>query len=408
MAKGHLIDDPAGDLTAALEVALGRPPSSVGHRLRTEQELANLLGLSRWRLRSALSELERRGILARRRGSGTYLRKIPASSPSPHAGSGLGSPIDPRLLFADEIETNQQRLAAKALGVGQLQIGIWCNLQTRSSTTRLVQGSIIRHLNQAGHHLTIQSSHRADDTVVNVSEIRRQLKEHQCDGYILDQALVEGFQAAAADLPGPVPVAYFGRPKGVLDHASTVGFHVSEALERAIQIFANEGFSQIGVIRGRRQDRPEAKQTHDLLNDAYTRETARHGMQYDGFASFKHHYAESVIAAMNATRQLLEREEAPDAIYVSDDHFLPGVLEAMKAAGRWPGRDIGLITMSVRGEPLLSESFQWSCLEFDVDYLGQLVVEGLLRMVQSAGASRSNLIVCPQWHAGQTHRIGPS
>lgn len=56
---------------------------SAGRRLPPERELARQLGVSRPHLRTVLDDLEREGLIARRRGSGTYALDAPGTAASP-------------------------------------------------------------------------------------------------------------------------------------------------------------------------------------------------------------------------------------------------------------------------------------------------------------------------------------
>lgn len=60
-----------------------------GDKLVSENELCKMFGISRHTVRHALDALEREGLLDRRRGSGTYIRKNPENSKTPTKNVGV-------------------------------------------------------------------------------------------------------------------------------------------------------------------------------------------------------------------------------------------------------------------------------------------------------------------------------
>jgi DNA-binding transcriptional regulator YhcF (GntR family) len=87
-ATGPLRDHLASSLLAA--VGAGEIP--LGSRLPAERRLADALGVSRGTVVAALDQLEARGVLERRAGSGSYVRSAPITA------SGAATPGDAELL----------------------------------------------------------------------------------------------------------------------------------------------------------------------------------------------------------------------------------------------------------------------------------------------------------------------
>ena len=77
--------DIAQELTAGLRA--GDPP--VGAKLPSEQALCRRFGASRITLRHALAELAQRGLVRRRRGSGTWVLAAEARDRFVHDGSSV-------------------------------------------------------------------------------------------------------------------------------------------------------------------------------------------------------------------------------------------------------------------------------------------------------------------------------
>jgi len=70
---------PQDQLTARLRDLIAKGAVLRGDRLLPEREMAQHLGVSRARLRQALDQLEREGVLFRRRGQGTFVQPPPAT-----------------------------------------------------------------------------------------------------------------------------------------------------------------------------------------------------------------------------------------------------------------------------------------------------------------------------------------
>ena len=70
---------PQDQLTARLRDLIAKGVVLRGDRLLPEREMAQYLGVSRARLRQALDQLEREGVLFRRRGQGTFVQPPPAT-----------------------------------------------------------------------------------------------------------------------------------------------------------------------------------------------------------------------------------------------------------------------------------------------------------------------------------------
>lgn len=128
------ITDELSEVIAALTPELEKAAQS-GGRLPSERRLAEILGTPRRRLRLALDELHRRGVVFRRHGQGTFV------TPPPHPDNGRYRLLAGRLTLEQlmdvrcQIEPRLAELAAHTAGpdeVKQLEILM---LKTRSATT---------------------------------------------------------------------------------------------------------------------------------------------------------------------------------------------------------------------------------------------------------------------------------
>lgn len=394
-------------LRARILAALSRPPSTVGRRLRTEQALASRLGVSRWQLRDVLQELERMGLLTRQRGSGTYVRRIPSPEEVPAAEAGEDEPGSVISLFAEEAAGREGAVATASASKGQqLHLAVWADLQTLSSTTRAVQAGIIRHLSEEDHRLDIRSFHPyhdVGDMHRATSEFAQQLESGVCDAYVLHEALMPIQRAVAPTLPQRVPVVYFGSPRQALGGETVVWFDAPDAVRRSVHHLADQGFRRIGLVRRWFTGIARGEKHRDLTVLSYRQAMSQLGLDYDAVVWVDAPIAQSGIAAMEGTQELLEGDSPPDALCVTDDHLLAGVQKALTQIGRRPGDEFGVITTSVRGSSLPAGP-AWSRMEFDADYLSDLLVHGLLRRLRSADAKLSSVKLCARWCPGDTHR----
>lgn len=393
----------AEDLESLVERSLSQPPSRVGLRLRPEQEIADALGVSRWRLRSALDKLEQKGFLTRKRGSGTYVRKLPSVSRDLPEGEQGDQLIGPEQIFADAVEDSQGQRALATESGCKLQVGLFCDLGSESRTSRAIHSSIIRRFNASGHRLIVHSSRDTQGDRYAASDIARMIEEQACDGFVVEYPSADAFLEASELLgisPNPV---FFGTIGRYIRHQPVISFGGREAVDRTIGILAGQGFNRIAMVYRWPKSPPKPCRNEDALLDTYRSALAFHDLSYNSAAGVKQGLAECAIGAMHETRKLFEQAETPDAIFVADDHLLPGVLEGLRLVGRTPGQDVGLITACVRGQPL-PQDFEFSRIEFDAELLGQVVADTLLREINSAGAIATNMLLCGTWRPGQTHQ----
>lgn len=90
-------------VAAAIEQAIADGKYLPGHRLASERDLAEELGVSRPTVRRAVIALEMRGLLEARQGSGVYVRQPDATSTSKDLDIGAFEQAEARRLFEGEI-----------------------------------------------------------------------------------------------------------------------------------------------------------------------------------------------------------------------------------------------------------------------------------------------------------------
>ncbi|MFA5865062.1 MAG: substrate-binding domain-containing protein [Phycisphaerae bacterium] len=387
-------------ITGVMKFALSQTPSTMGRRIRSEIELATIFKTGRWKVRSSIENLVEKGILVRRKGSGTYVRKIPEISPEERRYiSETFKAISPDLLFADPGNCKPVSRLQMTLGQKQLHLELWGDLHvpTASVTSQIIMAGIVSRTNEVRHSLTVHSLVQSPNVPLSVPEIAHRLADNPCDGYIVASRWADEFSEALRSVDRlQAPTIYFSHGSCPIRHEPFVMSDTVEAIERAVQILAGEGYRRIAMIG---LDKLES-----LLMEAerstYDRAMGLAGLEYRACV-----FSDLGISNCIATvRKLMGRSDSPDAIYVSDDHLLDGVTEALFGLELLPGRDIGVITFSNRHGLSLPKGFEWSRMEFDPDELGQLLVDNLIKMIQTAGTRVKTMSIHGSWRPGRTHQ----
>jgi GntR family transcriptional regulator, hexuronate regulon transcriptional repressor len=92
-------------VAAAIERAIAHGQYQPGHRLASERDLAEEMGVSRPTVRRAVIALEMRGLLESRQGSGIYVRRGTVTEPAPARELDIGAfdQAEARRLFEGEV-----------------------------------------------------------------------------------------------------------------------------------------------------------------------------------------------------------------------------------------------------------------------------------------------------------------
>lgn len=375
-----------------IQYGLSRPPAAVGKRLRSEQELADLMNVGRWHVRESITQLVRQGILVRRRGSGTYMRKMPTIL-SPEHESPVDSRIEPHLLFAGQVSANDKPVLQPTSHQKQLQLSLWTDWNVNMhATLQTLLGSIVQRVQETGHRLSLHSLVEREGVPVSPDVLAGRLAENHYDGYLVLNRWSKQFADAMSGLHGAVLSFYHSTQ--VLGDPALITFDTEEATQRAISLLAEQGHERIGVLGFEDPSEP-----HGFKEGNYDAFMSRLGLKYHAveFAS------KSPGAIWDGTRRMFSRPDRPQAVYVANDHALATVLDALRAGGVEPGHDVALITLSNRRGLSLPHGYEWSRMEFDTERLGIAVVDELLRLIQSPGAQPMAQTFHATWRPGKTH-----
>jgi len=372
-------------ITETIQYSLSLPPCESGRRLKSERELAKMFRVGESRIRSSLEQLVREGILFRRRGSGTFVRRVakaPECIPEPMFDSAelLLSPLD---------ENGNTDIIPPKI---KLHIGLWTDYSGNEPNQQTLLSALSRAVSIFGHRLTIHSVLADFDTNQrkSIPVLREEIEEDTCDGYIVTNEVGGLFRDSIQGKS--VPVVYYLSGNASIEHEPFIFFNTTEAVERAINKLAKAGYQKIAMIGLEHAEKKDEQ-------FAYEHAMSNTNLTYRQTIFTK----EGVGRSMAAARQLLSGPSAPDAIYVSDDNVMVGVAEYLALQGLVPGVDLGVITLSNRGSSL-PPGYNWSRMEFDRDKLSQVVVMNLLSLLQTANSRVNNHALHASWIPGATTR----
>lgn len=382
-----------------IEYALSQPPAATGYRLRSERELATLFQTSHAHLRKSLDMLVDKGLLVRRRGSGTYVRRIPSFRSTPEFATSL--PVPASELFVQEFAEGSEPSPLKPTRQQQqLHLGLWTDFAGFSEPSRqAVLNGIINRVEEQGHRITVHSLRDRAGTDLSDAELARRLANAPSDGYLVVAWWAERFLAALGSCSAPV--VFFQDSSVPITHEPMVLMDTHEATMRAVRTLAQQGYRKIGLLALRTANDPEELVQREQIipmQRAYRRSMEDEGLDY-----YAVEFAEpSMVQSIAALRRLLSREDPPHALYIADDVLLNGATELFELNKIVPGKDIGIITFSVASQPM-PPGHNWSRLEFDVEGLGESAINSLLRLIQTAGARINSRAIYATWRPGDTH-----
>lgn len=385
-------EDEIQRLIKAMEYILSRPPSQVGKRLRSERELATHLKANRYTVKSVFNHFVDSGYLARRPGSGTYVRKV---TPPPKSAqkSAFGLPFSADDLFApgELIPVRKAALAEHR----QLKLAFVFAAKTRGESQKHIIAGIEDRVKQAGHKLKIHTIDRVGEEPISVEALTEKLHSISCDGYILWS--VEAKAVNPEFLKRHAPAVYVGDDKRYNDsnYSPLVRVGMEDATLRAIDLLVQQGYQRIGYI-----DLPHFGE--GLRKNRHFYEWALQGVDLSYRRSeFVHLDEKSALLSM---RRMFNSADRPEAVYVADDIVLRHVAKAWQQMKLIPGKDFAVITHSNRGVPLPT-GFDWSRMEFHPFQLGRIVVDSLLLEIQNAGEAICSVEHLAIWHPGSTHTV---
>lgn len=382
------------DIEAILTTLLRQPPAEAGMRLRSDRELAELCGVNRMRMRRVMDRLEAQGVLVRRHGSGTYLRKVPersATGSCPHVIVPGG--LTARDLAAAPARSLMRRHLSRS--GQQLNLALIGGRPGADSTAanRLLVSGMVEQARQAGHHILFPTAAFDPAMVPSVAAVQRALSKDASDGYLVYATWAGVFREALQDRSSAAVFFYPGKCAQPLQ--PLIEIETDAGIGRAVRVFAAQGLSRIAMLGS-------VERAGGIQDMAYGRAMEDMALSYQASEFVNAPWKPDAV--QRAMRRLFDRADPPQAVYISDDHCLEPVARFLAFRGVVSGRDVALITLSNRGVPLVA-GVDWSRMEFDPQVVGSMAVDSLLKIVRTAGQALISFAHLPTWRPGGTHAL---
>ncbi len=353
---------------------LSRPPSRSGLRLKSERELARIFNVNPRSTNYALSLLEKDGIIERRQGSGSFVRKIPFLAP---ALPDEPVKIDP---FITSVEGNWLQESEKPMR--HFEIALWGVCSDGWADAELRRG-IIERLKRDGHGVTSFAP----------NTMRRQLEECglQFDASLVFTQAIDEFQTLG--FPASHPLLYIadGNQSSVVSPIARYDFF--EMFDRGAQLFRQNGIRRVAGI---------GLSDYARRVDAVNFEWACRVHQLECLQTFDcRQETEAVREAADRIFPAGRPELWPEGLFVSDNIIMHLVWPFLYRNGLRPGENVAVITHSNQGDTL-PPPYDWSRLEFQPYRFGRHCAETLLRPMLFAGEDIELLAMSAHWIAGET------
>lgn len=385
------------ELVRIFEFLLSQAPCRSGIQLRSEPELGRIFNENRQKIRRALDELVERGFLSRKHGSGTFVRKaFPASEASDHDEIAKLSRILPEQIFMPASRQPQQRCRPDH-AAQSLRIGLPGDSRLLTSTNNSIFEAARERLEILGH-TPVLYSHYVNGLEVpkSAEQLGEEFRKNQCDGYLLESLWYDIIHPAMKIAFGEtaIPTIHFWPGSTPVNCEPLIQIDTDEAVRRAVDILFRLDYRKIVLIN--MEDNAHTALPERII---FQQATAAHQLAYQEIITLKGPLGGGLSASLSA---LFERD-APDALYIADDHYLPTLCRWLERNRIVPGRDLGVITLANRGKEY-NGTADWSRLEFDPAQIGILAVDHLVRAIHSPDAPLCNFSHQATWKPGISTR----
>lgn len=423
------MDDLNNNIVAELmEKTISQQPVMVGMRIAPEETLSNRLGLSRYQLRKATDILVDKGILRRKRGSGTFIVALPKHSATMDdnnhtteernvvAESHDENNIDPKRSHVKQdmlskmqkaMEQNMVELHSNSsemhsnmpISTRKLHIGLWGDLHCLGTTHQRVIAGMSQRFGELGHILSVYSTVIKPNLPLPLDVLSERIRTNPNDGVIVAEEWSSLFQQAMDKIHVAVPSVFLCSTARVHKLWPVVSQDFDRAMVQALQSLYAQGHRRLAILAPLIEHYPM-----EGLTQLYDNIRKDLGLDYRRIETCEL----GVISAMRAAKRLF-KEDCPDAVYITDDFLVEGVAEAFVSHNKIPGQDngIGVITLSNAGQTL-PENINWSRVEFDPIVLGELTADTLIRLIDAGPEHVSSIELLPRWIPGETHLNGRS
>ena len=394
-------------IAASIRAALAEAGAAVGTRLRPERELARSLGMSHARLHRAIQQLVADGTLVQRQGSGTFVRRPPASASTNDAPSGENDAAvaAPALQLEPDQLLHQPDAAEPATGAGpgpdarrgsarSLDLRVWWeSLAQASASQQSVLAGMAARAEAHDHRLALHSVHVQEvDPMLSKAEYVERFKACTFDACLMSAFAPKRLLYAAQD--SGQPVVYFATASAHGTPEPAIMLDTDAGMELAMQRLHASGCQRIATVA-------LAKSASEDTERRYRAAAAWCDQRYHSFqtASLDPFEAAEVFYRLLTHGRV---EDRPDGLFVADDHLLSAASAALRRAGLTPGRDIGVVSHSNRGAPLAGD-VSWSRVEYDTAGFGRLAIDRLVAAFDHPAERTGQITIKPRWVPGDTH-----
>lgn len=385
----ELIDRQIDAANKLLSYALSRPPAKIGMRLKPESELSKILKLGRRCINDSLAGLAEAGVVDRRRGSGTFVRKVLPQKPALESFWQSCVIFDTSIIFTSPLSGVSQ-ISRLGCGMQKLHFGLWSDWAVASPTQQSRISGMIRSIESHGHYMTMHDLVIRPHIPHSVEALHAKIIQHPCDGYLVVARWAELFLNALGD--SSIPIVFCGAQCGPY-HQPNVTHAALSVLTQAIGLLRDGGFQKIAVIGF-----AAPSMTAEVQKKAYLRAMEDFGLDYH-----KALYVDgNSVNLISTVIEFLKQDDRPEALYISDDRLIPFVDAAFNALNIVPGKNMGLISLANKQSSILP-SPSWSRMEFDQEVIGQMAAEMLIKKVSQTIQTITNITIQPTWVPGQTH-----
>lgn len=387
-------------IAQTLRTALAQPSVRVGQRLLSERKLAERLNVTHNQMRKSLLDLVEEGVLLQKRGSGTFVRRVPdlaTVSAQEHEGQSLPT-IHPKQILHLHAHATEHNEATRQQTTPSYDIGLWWdNLTIMTPIQQLVLEGMIVRAESLGHRLSVHPMTRTDThQPFDPQTLRQRVLAHRNDGYLCIgwcESEFSEFLSKQMDRP----VVFFNTDGQRLIAQPHVVFDMHHATQLAVHRLQQQGCQNIWDIH------LDAHESRKQTQGQYaSHRCTYHWLSLDKF--------DTPSVARLISQWLAKTTEANpgqpvDGIHVADDHLLAGVVEAVRAAGRLPGKDIAIISMANEGLNQPWPVGLWSQMRFNPRQLGRQAVDMLVKSIIDPKAPVPSIALRADWVPGQSHLL---
>lgn len=230
-------------------------------------------------------------------------------------------------------------------------------------------------LQAKGYHLLVFT---APNSTEGVDAVIEDLMGYQVDGIIAASVSMSSDLARRAQSAG-IPVVLFNRGQSG-DGLSNVTSANTQGAETATRFLIEGGHTRIAHIAGWQGSSTGRDRQTGFLSAMKT-------AGLEPFATIDGMYKRPV--AMECARQLVTGTTRPDAIFVGNDHMAFGVIDALRATGLTPGRDISVVGYD--DVPLAAwEAYDLTTIRQPLNQMVETTVDILMTQIETSGTSARN------------------